>query len=179
MRQKTTMLSTLALVLTLAGASTARAEVLWSALGSTGSVDDASLSLFDTRRAGAFVRPDAALPAAVTLRYTIAPTAALRSASASVSAHLFDNDSGSDASVIIEVHEVALDAPQSGPSQPRLMLSSEGMAGAASLQRGESRCVDALRFDFERNAYYVVAKLVRRSASAQPGIHSIQLDSCD
>jgi len=177
MKHRNTIVAPLALILTLAGAGAARAEVLWSTIGGAASVDEASQNVYDARRAGVFVRSDAAMPAVVTLRYAILPSESLRRAPASLTAQMFDNDSGSDAVVSIELREVALEGP--APTAPLLSLSSDGMAASAGIQRGETRCSEAVSFDFEHNAYFLLVTLTRRSASAQPGIYTIQLDSCD
>ncbi len=163
------------LPLMLAGAGIAQAQQPWTAVGSTGVVDEQDLSLFDFVNGEARVVSTAPAPSTLNLRYNVVALEELNSGFSTpyrFKVRLRDNGTGSQ--VLLRLKTVSF---ATGLATTIATIDSNAVPPSPSYQNREL-CV-LLDFDFVNNAYFIDADLIKSSTSGTPALSLIQIDEAN
>jgi hypothetical protein len=166
-------LSQLLLIVGLIASPAMASAQSWMAVGSTGTVDDADIPIFDTVATVVQVKSTAPLPSSVDIRYNVVAIDGLLSSTNGVRMWARFRDNGTGARVLVRLFEVPFGT---GIPALKLTLNSTSSAAAPDFQvSSEDGC--SVRFDFFNNAYYVDVTLTKSGATGNPGLQMIKLET--
>lgn len=149
----------------------------WTTVGSTGTVDDADISIYSVSGPYLKIKDDASLPAKLNVRYNVESAAQLLW-SDRPGMKIRYKDNNENAHVVLRLIEINLD---SGNQTTILYFNSKDYPENNSYQnRFVSNCYGS-KFDFQKNAYYIEAILTKKesniSTAGDPGLQTIQVIS--
>jgi hypothetical protein len=163
----------------------------WTAVASTGTVDEADLDIvqFGYCNSGlgslicntntAVVKSTAPLPANVHIRYNVVSVdGLLDKTDVRLKARLRDN--GANARVLLVLKSVNF---STGAIATLRTLDSDSFAAASGFvfrSTGLAVCNQTISFNFDQNAYYIDVTITKSGADGNPGLAAIQLaaDTC-
>jgi hypothetical protein len=151
----------------------------WTTVGSAGTVDEASLSAVSLNGPFASVRATATLPATVIIRYNVTAVDGLVVGSG----HCFEvifRDNGSGGRVIVTLKRfnfstfetTTLSVIDSDTLPPDPWFVGIGLCGISGQFSNPSQMHF---FDFEHNAYYVEAQIIKTADGGNPTLASVRL----
>jgi len=141
----------------------------WSAVGSSGIVDDADLGRVKFTGATAVIHPSAPDQEQVTIRYNVTANPNLEEPGSAFIGMRF-RDNGGDARVVLRLKQVPYDADM---QTTLLTIDSNDYAPLDAYQYQNESSIGPLTFDFERYFYYVEATITRNSDAGNPALKGI------
>ena len=158
--------SLLLIGLVVAGSDPARAQ--WTAVGSTGAVDDTSKDIHDTTTSTIQILDSAPLPAILDVRYNVVRVDGV---AGPVLLRVRYRDNSGGGRVLARLRQVNL---STGVNTILAVVDSETFETSGDFQlRSDSTCPATV--DFVNNAYYVDVRLEKWSAGALPAVQAIQV----
>ncbi|MBS1809681.1 MAG: hypothetical protein JST84_16085 [Acidobacteria bacterium] len=146
----------------------------WTTVASAGTVDEADATKVNYTEATA--RLNLALPAnsSAVIRYNVVAVDGLADAGGDGNfLRVRFRDNGQDERVIVRLKSVDI---ATGAVATLMTLDSNAFAANALFQtQGVSVCNPTWKFDFNRNAYFVEAILIKGSTAGNPGLSVVQI----
>jgi len=140
----------------------------WTAVGSTGTVDDASKDIYDTTTSAIQILSSAPLPATLDVRYNVVE---VEGVAGPVVLRVRYRDNSGGGRVLARLRQVNL---STGVNTILAVVDSETFGTSGDFQlRADTTCPVAV--DFVNNAYYVDVRLEKWSAGALPAVQAIQV----
>jgi hypothetical protein len=143
----------------------------WTAVASTGTIDEADVAVVRLSASIADLAPAAAAAETVVLRYNVVATPGINTINDRLIARFRDN--GTSARVTVTLRSFTL---ATGATSNLAVLDSNGFAAATSFQTQEvafGGC--AFTYDFASNAYSIEVTMSRTDASGTPALQLLQL----
>lgn len=151
----------------------------WTTAGSAGTVDEKDLSIYEVSGPNMNIKTNAVLPAKLNVRYNVVAVSQLLGWN-KPSMKIRYRDSGSNTSVKIKLIQVDLDT---GNQTTVLTFNSNDYAQSDKYQTRSVYNCGGNKFNFQKNAYFIDAKLVKKNTNEQsssvPGIQTIQVSSIE
>ncbi|AZZ89850.1 hypothetical protein EUZ85_03645 [Hahella sp. KA22] len=173
----TTLMQASAFTLATGFVGAAWAASPWTAVGSTGVVDEADAAEVNFSSGVAQISGAAPASSSVTLRYNVTAIADLDNGGVNKRLSARFRDNGSDARVVLSLRQYNYN---SGLTTTLLTLDSNTRpANAAYQTHSVSDGCWTTSFDFSQNAYFIEAVLTRTSTAGSPGLAILRVEDAD
>jgi hypothetical protein len=164
----------LVLGLVIGSSSMASAQVdPWTAVGTTGTVDEEDLSIVDmVGTATVQVKSTAPLPSTVDIRYNIVAVEGVFSPSEGISMQVRFRDNGTGGRVVARLRQISF---STGAITTLLVLDSDTFPASNGFQtRSVSTCGGNV-FNFLNNAYYIDLTITKFNTTGAPALQLLQV----
>lgn len=145
---------------------------LWSTTGSTGTIDEADISIYETNGPNIYLKNSAPLPANLDVRYNIVAVDDLPAENYQKMTIRY-KDNGGASRVIVRLKETNM---ATGITNTRMTFDSNSYSQSSSYQNRVITNYGAWwGFDFVNNIYYLEASINKTSSYGTPVLVGVQL----